>query len=378
MKRVIIASWMVRYPLGAVMSWTLQYLSGFRRLGWEVTFVERAGYPASCFDPDLKLMSDDCATGVRAVGSLLDAHGFGTDWCFVDARGNHHGLDEDELRRRFRTADVFLDMGMLEWQEEAAGVPVRVWIDGEPGWTQIRLSEPGADRPDFDRYFTVGMNVGTPRSPAPTAGMTWEHIHDPVDTRLVPRSPRRATPARMTGVMNWQSHGTVEHEGVVYGQKDREFPAFAELPTRVGAQMELAVAGESAPRDALRNLGWVVSDPHAATASYERFLTYIEDSAGEFAITKHVFVALRTGCFSDRSALYLARGRPVVMVDTGFGEHLPTGCGLFAVNKVDEAAAAVDAILTNPDAHARAARDIAREYLDTDVVLGRFIAALGL
>ena len=63
-----------------------------------------------------------------------------------------------------------------------------------------------------------------------------------------------------------------------------------------------------------------------------------------------MFVATNSGWFSDRSAAYLASGRPVVMQDTGFGEHLPVGRGLFAVKNVDEAAAAIESITANYDA----------------------------
>jgi hypothetical protein len=371
---------MVRYPLGAVTSWSLQYLSGFRRLGHEVTFVEKAGYEASCFDPHRKVMTDDCRSGVRAVSALLEEHGFGSDWCYIDSRGEHHGLDRRALERRFSSADVFIDMGMLEWVEESAGVPLRVWIDGEPGYTQIRLVEASAEGqalPEFERYYTVGMNVGGPGCAAPTAGIAWGHIHDPVNTQLVSSASEPPGRRRFTGVMNWQSHGAVVHNGMEYGQKDAEFPRFSRLPAMVDAELELAVAGEDAPRDELQALGWHISDPHSATASYDRFLSYIDDSMGEFAICKQVFVALRTGCFSDRSALYLARGRPVVMLDTGFGNHLPTGEGLFAVNSADEAASAIESIRSDHRRHSAAARAIACEYLDTQVVLSRLLSELG-
>ena len=63
MARIIIGSYMVRYPLGGMMSWVLQYLVGFRKLGHDVYFVEKSGYANACYDPVKDLMGDDCSYG---------------------------------------------------------------------------------------------------------------------------------------------------------------------------------------------------------------------------------------------------------------------------------------------------------------------------
>jgi hypothetical protein len=91
-----------------------------------------------------------------------------------------------------------------------------------------------------------------------------------------------------------------------------------------------------------------------------------------------VFVATRSGWFSDRSAAYLASGRPVVLQDTGFSEHLPCGRGLFAVSDVEEAAAAIEEIRADRLRHSRWAADVARDHLEARTVLGRFLAEVGL
>jgi hypothetical protein len=88
-------------------------------------------------------------------------------------------------------------------------------------------------------------------------------------------------------------------------------------------------------------------------------------------------VATNSGWFSDRSAAYLASGRPVVMQDTGFSAHLPIGRGLFAVKNLDEAVAAIESITANYDAHSRWARELAREYLEAVKVLASFLDDLG-
>jgi hypothetical protein len=112
--------------------------------------------------------------------------------------------------------------------------------------------------------------------------------------------------------------------------------------------------------------------------SVDSFKSYLRASRGEFSVCKNVFVATRSGWFSDRSAAYLASGRPVVVQETGFGAHLPCGEGLFAVETVDEAAAALDEVAGNYARHSRAAREIAQDHLAAAKVLGRFLGELGV
>ena len=89
-------------------------------------------------------------------------------------------------------------------------------------------------------------------------------------------------------------------------------------------------------------------------------------------------VRLRSGWFSERSALYLAGGRPVITQDTGFGKFVPTGEGLFAFNTVEEAEAAFEAVSTDYERHSRAARAIAEEFFRAETVLAKVLSDLGL
>ena len=104
----------------------------------------------------------------------------------------------------------------------------------------------------------------------------------------------------------------------------------------------------------------------------------MQASKGEFGVAKNVFVATNSGWFSDRSAAYLATGRPVVLQDTRFSQHLPCGEGLFAVNNVEEAAWAIEEATGNYIRHSKRAREIAGEHLETKQVVGRFLGELGL
>ncbi len=381
MARVILGSYMVRYPLGAVLSWALQYLTGFQKLGHEVFFVEKSGYPKSCYDPSRDVMSDDCSYGTAAVEVVLSRIGMGGKWCFVDAAGLHYGLSRERVQAVFDSADLFVDMGTHgAWLDEAARTGMRVLVDGEPGFTQMKMQKAlaaGRTLPSYDFYYSNGRNIGTEQSAAPTGGKTWRPLFHPVDIATFPVVPSPAD-APFTTIMNWQSYEPVKYLGETYGHKDVEFVKFMTLPTLTHSSLEIAVAGSTVPREELTGAGWRIQDPHRVTRSFDSFIDYIHRSRGEFSVCKSGYVRLNTGWFSDRGAAYLASGRPVVQQDTGFGAHLPCGQGLFAVRDVDEAAAAIDAIAGDYDRHARWAREIAAEHLDARKVLGRMLQDIGM
>lgn len=380
MTRIVLGSYMVRYPLGGMMSYVLQWLSGFQRLGHDIYFVEKAGWENACYDPSRGVMGNDCRFGVATTRSLLSRYGLHDRFCFVDAWGDYHGLSRVEIERVFATADVFIDMGTHgAWLPEAARTGIRVLIDGEPAFTQIKMEKARSRSiplTRYDRYFSCGANIGTAESSAPNGGVAWDHIYSPV---IVDEFSYQDPPcnAAFTTVMNWQAHEPIEFHEVTYGQKDVEFEKFITLPTRTSATLEVALSGH-APRERLIVNGWRIRRGHSVTRSYNSFQEYIRGSLGEFSVCKNIFVAMHTGWFSDRSAAYLASGRPVVLQDTGFSAHLPCGIGLHAVNNIEEAAAAIDCILSDIKANAKAACEIAHEYLDTKRLLPRLLDQIGL
>src|SRR5262249_56361618 len=139
MARIVLGSYFVRYPFGGMMSYVLQYLAGFARLGHDVYFVEKSGYANSCYDPSRDIMSDNCSFGVAAAGALLERFGLGERWCFVDQQGQYHGLSRRRVKEVFKSADLFVDMGTHgAWMDEAIG-GCRVLLDGEPGFTQMKM-----------------------------------------------------------------------------------------------------------------------------------------------------------------------------------------------------------------------------------------------
>jgi hypothetical protein len=379
--RIIISSYAVRFPVGGYMSWVLQWLVGFQRLGQDVYFVERCSWPNACYDPQSGRMTDDCSYGVSTLNRLLCEFGLAGRWSVVDIDGRHYGLSRESISACFQSADLFIDLGLAhdEWSQEAAAAALRVIVDSDPGFTQILWEEclaEGEALPSYDLHYSVGRNVGTTSSTAPTAGLPWRGIFNPVNVDLFPVRPvEREAP--FTTIMTWQGKG-ITFNGAAYGSKDLEFAKFFDLPCLTATPLEIAVAGSNVPRERLMTAGWRIRDSIEVTGSFDAFRRYIAQSRGEFSVAKHAYVATNSGWFSDRGAAYLASGRPVVMQDTGFSTHLPCGEGLIAVRTADEAAAALDEIDRDWERHSRAARDIARQFLDAPTVLSGFLREIGI
>ncbi len=175
--------------------------------------------------------------------------------------------------------------------------------------------------------------------------------------------------APLTTVMNWSAYGDREHEGRVYGQKDREFEPFFSLPHETKDPLEIAINAPAAVRKRLADGGWSVTDPLKVTQNPSTYQHYLKCSRAEFSVAKHAYVSTRSGWFSERSAAYLASGRPVVVQDTGFSDFLPSGAGLLAYRTPDKAVAAIRHLKRDYEAHCWAARAVAKEFFDARRVL---------
>src|SRR4029077_15565697 len=137
---------------------------------------------------------------------------------------------------------------------------------------------------------------------------------------------------------------------------------FIAAPKKSGEPFELTtdIKDEKTRTRFLQN-NWRFQSPPEMSVDYWRYRNYIRQSKGEFTVAKDQYVRLHTGWFSDRSACYLAAGRPVITQETGFTGHYGNGGGLFAFNSLGEIADAVHRINTDYKKHSRAARALACE-----------------
>lgn len=363
-------------PLAGVGLHYLQYCLGLRDLGVEVSYLEDTG----SWPIEPQPMSDPTPGGY-SVAWLRDMFGaFDLPWAYLDPLGRYHGATEPEVHSRCARADLLLNVSGGNWLEEHhRSANAIAYIDTDPGFTQIVSTTDREFRAllqGYDLLFTFAEASGSPQSRLPVDGLPWKTTRQPV---WLPFWEEVASPPgdTYTTVMNWNAYGGVEWNGEMWGQKDAEFPLIWPLPNQLGLAMEIAVAGE-VPIQALKASGWQLADPFEVTRTIWRFRDYIAASRGEVTVVKQGYARSRCGWFSERSANYLAAGRPVIAQDTGWSSYLPTGAGLFAFSTTDEAADAIRSVETDTAGHSAAARDVARSQFDSTIVLARLLADAGV
>lgn len=366
--KIVCSGHLVRYPVGGFSWHHLQYLVGLRRMGHEVTYFEDYGWANSCYDLARNEMTPDPRYGIGYLRSLLRLHALDDHWCYLAEDGTAYGLPREHLAQRCRECDVYFNLSNINWIPELEQCRRRVLVDTDPVFTQIGAHGLGGPFSRYHTLFTYGENVHRPGCEMPDGGARWLPTRQPVVLDLWPVEAGDPS-ASFTTVMNWSSLGDREHEGKVYGQKDREFERFLSLPHATGEVMEVAISAPVEVRKRLINSGWRLADPLEVTRSPWSYQCYLSGSRAEFSVAKHGYVSTRCGWFSDRSSAYLAMGRPVVVQDTGFSDFLPCGAGLLAYHTVDEAITAIRRLNDDYEAHCRAARAVVEEYFDARRVL---------
>jgi hypothetical protein len=380
-RQAIIAAAVAQRPGFGGHTWmALQWLLGFRALGWDALLVDRLE-PNMCRDGSGAPCAVERSANLAYLSAVMASIGLPDAWAVVVPGARSLGVPRRELERRVGASDVFLNvMGYLDADALAAHAPLRVFLDIDPGfaqmWYALGLHDAFAGH---DRFVSVGSRVGTSGCDVPDCGLPWIGTLPPV---VLEQWPVRPGGANFSTVASWRGpFGPIPYEGRTYGLRVHEFRKFLALPEMTGQTFALAL--EIDPTDAedlarLRGNGWTLVDPRAAAGDPVAYREFIQRSGGELNVAKNLYVDTRGGWFSDRSACYLASGKPVLAQDTGFRDVLPADEGLLAFSTLGEAAAGVEEIAAHRARHARVAREIAEEHLASERVLGRLLAAFGV
>ena len=379
MTSVVVCGCAGALPLAGVALHYLQYCLGLRDMGVEVSYLEEITdywpYHPDTFEPD-----EDASYTVPWLRELFEA--FELPWAYRDPRGRYHGATEAEVHDRCARADLILNVsGAHDPIAHHRTAKVLAYVDTDPGFVQVKAVNEAQTRSwleGHDLLFTFGEAMGTPACRIPDAGYAWKTTRQPVH---LPFWAEVSDPpgSTYTTVMNWKAYAPVEWQGQVWGQKDAEFPVVRPLPARLpGVGLELAIGGRDAPRAELQSEGWTISDPLEATRTVWRFRDYIASSRAELTVAKQCYVRSGSGWFSERSANYLAAGRPVIAQDTGWSAHLPSSLGLLPFTTTDEAEAAVRSVEADPLAASRAAREVAQTCFAAPVVLEQLLSDAGV
>lgn len=379
--RIVFADVVSLVPFSAGMAWNwMQWVVGLRRLGHDVIYVEELNTDW-CIDEGGEPCTPETSLNRRLFLATMRRFGFeGASWQ-IDRHGKPIAGSRDELDRQLAGTDLLINMsGHIRADSVLEQARRRVYVDQDPIYTQLWHAVYGEGEKlgigRHDAFATVGLNIGTPATDIPSCGLDWHHVLPPVVLDLWTGSDS-ASESRFTTIASWESLRDLEYDGQSYRGKRPSFERLADLPSRVPDQeFELALRRQT-PDDELlaKQQGWRVVEAGRVVGDLDSYHHYVSASRGEIGIAKDAYVRGRSGWFSDRSAHYLAAGRPVVAQATGAENHLPTGVGLVVFDTCESAAEAIKEVNAAYEAHRRGAREVAAAYLDYRQVLPTFLDA---
>jgi hypothetical protein len=352
-------------------------------LGFDVHFVDRLE-PGMCVDASGAPSELADSENLRYLADVMGRFGLGENWSLLYDSGREVvGRDRAVVVAAARRSALLLNvMGYLDDEEILGAAPLRAFVDIDPGfgqvWEELGLATTFTGH---DRYVTVGGNIGRPGCAIPDRGLDWVTTKPPVELSEWPVADDAGN-GRFTSVASWRGpFGPLQYRGRTYGLRVHEFRRFFELPARASAEFEVALDigdADGTDLERLREHGWQITDPRAAAGDERRYREYVRGSSAELMIAKNAYVDMSSGWLSDRSACYLASGRPVLAQDTGLAGLIPTGEGLVTFTTLDQAVAGAEEITGAYERHRRAARALAEEHFAADRVLPRLLEALGV
>jgi hypothetical protein len=387
-KRIVVMGFMGSCPIAGVIWQHVHYIVGLQRLGHEVYYIEdsaRIPYNAETFDTN-----NDYTYATKLLAGLADEFDFKNRWAFC-ARYLPElpavGLTLKKIRQLYKSADAIFNVcGTQEFNDDLLASDRILYLESDPGVEQIKVDQNVESTINYlgrhHALFTFGENVGTKRFPVPAHGLKWLPTRQPIVTELWKTQRGPGPVAVFTSIANWSTSGLkdITWRGEKYlWSKSREFIRFLNAPKLAGETFELATdIKDHKTRMKFCNARWQFRSPHEISVKYWDYRDYIQRSKAEFTVAKDQYVRLNSGWFSDRSACYLAAGRPVITQETGFSEIYGNRGGLFGFEKLSEIPEAVREINGNYSHHSRRARVIAREIFEAEKVLSSLLDRAGV
>ncbi len=364
---IVVSGMLAGVPGQGGASWAvLQWVLGLAQLGHRVCLVE----PVNRGRGVESLATSASGSYFRAVVKEFGLEGRAA-LLDLDRR---ESVEYSRVDRILRSSDLLVNLaGQLPLTGAANRIPVRVYVDLDPAFTQFWHQE-GLD---LRLRGTPGSPPWASPCPVPTLGLEWTATLQPVVLSHWHPAARAAT--SYTTVANWRSYGAIVSGGVHYGQKVHSWRRLLELPRRTGQRFRIALSidpAETADLEALRQTGWELVDPARVACDPRRYQEFIAGSRAEIAIAKSGFVLSRCGWFSERSVCYLACGKPALVQDIGLAGLYPTGTGLLTYSSLQQAVEGVREVRRDYRRHAQAARRIAREHFAAERVLANLLEKL--
>jgi len=387
-KRIVVMGFMGGMPIAGVIWQHIHYIVGLQQLGHEVYYVEdSARIP---YNPETFEVNVEFDYAAKILDQLAREFDFKNRWAYCARYVKENptaGLSLKKIRELYCDADAILNIcGTQEFNDDLLKSDRIIYVESDPGVEQIKIDNGVRSTIDYlgrhHTLFTFGENVGTKRFPVPLHGFKWNPTRQPIVTDLwkTSRAPKRA--AVFTSIANWSTSGLKDiawRKRKYLWSKSREFLRFVAAPKKAGETFELATnISDPRTRGKFERNGWRLVSPLQMSVDYWLYRDYIQESKGEFTVAKDQYVRLNTGWFSDRSACYLAAGRPVITQETGFTKNYGSDAGLLAFRSLSEIGKAVKRINADYKKHSDAARQIARDVFEAKTVLKSLLDRAGI
>jgi hypothetical protein len=378
--RIVLAnSSLAGYPeAGGLWIYFLQYFLGLYELGHDVLWLEI-----------LKSTGDDTKDQqlINTFFKRMQIYGL-EDRCILLLYDNGIPSLENSVsyfKSKVEIKEIFSSTDLLWNFANALKHPLlsyfkrRIFLDGDPGHLQVSALSWDIGQNDHDVFLTVGSKLGDPDCEVPTLGLIWHSFPPIVYLPMWKVTPDPGLSAPFTSITQWNWDEIWLGDRVLSIGKRYAYMKYIELPKRTSRKFELAANihpdDDTGDREILQDYNWNLVHPHEVAGSPSAYQEYIQKSRAELCCPKPIFTELKTGWFSDRSACYLASGRPVLMEETGFSDHFPVGKGVIVFQNIEEAVAGVAEIDSNYQLHSKAARDFAEEFLDSRKCLNAMLDA---
>ena len=373
---ILISGMLAANPGQGGATWAvLQYLLGLQDFGCNVCLVEPIPNDQSTANSE-SLKTSRSAAYFRSV---VDRFGIADRAALLEqSTRNTVGLTYDNILEAAGRSDLLINVsGMLRDDQILQTIPRRLYLDLDPAFNQLWHAQ-GIDvgLADHTHFATIGLGIGQPECSIPTCGIDWIKTLQPIVLSQWPFAEHAGT-GGITTVGNWRGYGSIEHDGVFYGQKVHSLRLLRDIPRKIDEPVSIATSihsDENEEAEALTKSGWKIVDPRQVAGTPDHYQKFIQSSWAELGVAKSGYVAAQCGWFSDRSVAYLASGRPVIAQDTGFDTYLPCDGGLSTFRTVDDVVGAVEELRRDYAGCRKAARAVAQDYFDSRKVLPQLLA----
>jgi hypothetical protein len=355
---------------GGVFSVPLQWMLGLKRLKLNAVWLEIL--PGSGNE-----ITDRAA--IKSFAAQLQFYGLAENYCLLyqpQANDAHDldemrclGLPEGDLRELLAGPNTLLNLSYSVHPPLLLQFERRIFCDLDPSEIFYWMTKMEMGQSYHHEFWTIGLNAGRSDCSLPQSQIRWQTFFPLVDTKFIqPQSKPRHF--KFTTIGQWYWNGAVEVNGEFPDlSKKVAFEKYLDLPARAKqTRFELAMnlSRDDPERARLTELGWHMVNPHRVAKTAARYRHYLASASAEFTAIKGVDVAWQTGWISDRAAMFLAMGRPVVTEDTGAAKYLPKESGFRFVNDLQSASAAVDEVIADWTTLSQKSRSVAVELFDSE------------